>query len=160
MPPGIRLVQPGDERPLFDLCMEAYRENGWGGCDPTAVREVLGKAIAHDGMIMAVIPGPDRLEAVIGFQPARNWYGDAGSWYYVELLVFVHPLHRKSRHAVTLMRFAKWFEAIAEAPVLICSMPRGDAERKRRFFSRYGSLVTDVFMIGDGTFRYMKSEAA
>lgn len=161
-PVGIRLVRPGDERPVFDLCMEAFQENGWGGIDPQEVRAVIAKAIRGELFIIGVIPGPDGLEAVIGFQPARNWYGDAASWYYTELLVFVSKKHRRSRHAMTLLKFAQWFERVAAAPVLICLMAREGQQRKRKLLGRYGREVTNVFMIGDGTFRYAetKKEAA
>ncbi len=159
-PPGIRPIRPGDERGVFDLCMEAYRDNGWGGIDPTEVRSVIAKAIAGELFIIWIIPGPERIEAVIGFQPARNWYGDAASWYYQELVVFVHPSHRRSRHAATLLKFARWFEGVANAPVLICLMAREGQERKRKLLGRYGRECTNVFMIGDGTFRYAQAEAA
>lgn len=159
-PPGIRLVRPGDERAVFDLMMLAFQENGWGGIDPTEVRAVIAKAIAGQLFVIGVILGPDGLEAVIGFQPARNWYGDAASWYFTELLVFVHPEHRHSRHATTLLRFAQWFEQVANAPVLICLMAREGQERKRKLLARYGRECTNVFMLGDGTFRYAQQEAA
>lgn len=159
-PPGIRLVRPGDERAVFDLMMLAFQENGWGNCDPTEVRAVIAKAIAGQLFVIGVIPGPDGLEAVIGFQPARCWYADSNSWWYSELLVYVHPEHRRSRHFATLMRFTKWFEHIAQAPVLISVMPRDDFERKQKAFSRHGKLVTATFLIGSGEFRYAQAEAA
>lgn len=158
-PETVRLCRAGDEKPLFDLCMTAFGDNGWGGCDAAAVRSVISRAIKGE-VVMAVIPGPDRLEAVAGFQPSKLWYGDEASWFWTELLVFVHPLHRRSRHFSKLMQFTGWFAHIADAPVLISVMPKISFEAKQRVFSRYGKFVTATYSFGDGEFRYMKKEAA
>ncbi len=160
-PPGIRLARDGDQKPLFDLCMEAYSDNGWGGIDPVTVRDTIAKACRGETFAFGVIPGLDgRLEATLGLMPSRMWYGDQGSWWYSDMVIFVRKDCRRSRHFSKLMQFARWFEHIAQAPVLLSITPREDFERKHKAFSRYGRHLTSTFLIGSGQFRYMQQVAA
>lgn len=158
--PGIRLVEAGDRERLFDLFCQAHRENGFGGMDARVVRDVIDRAIKRDNYVIAVVPGPNRIEAVIGLQPNRLWYGDDASWYWTELLVYTHPDYRRSRHAMKLLRFAQWFECEALAPVFVSLMPVEDFARKERLFARFGKKQAVTFLIGDGSFRYMQQAKA
>src|SRR6185312_12189065 len=118
-PVGVRMAHDGDEAALFRVFLDAYKDNGWGGIDLDLVAEVARRACHGDTYIAAVVAGPDRLEAVIGLQPAKMWYGDAASWYWSDLLFYVHPKHRRSRHYARLFEFARWWEQKTAMPVVL-----------------------------------------
>ncbi len=156
-PKGLRLAVPGDERRLFDLCVFAHAENGWGTMSPDAVMDGIRKATNREGAVFAIIDGPERIEATLGMQLTCPWFCDANegkNWYWSELFWYVHPLHRRTRHAVKLFHFAQWWEKEVNSPVLISLMPRDDLERKEQFCSRFGTRIGATFLIGDGKHTY------
>jgi hypothetical protein len=152
---GLRWIEERDRDEIFETFLLAYEENGWGGIDHNVVRDVIDKAIRRESYPIVLTRGPQRIEAALGLQPNRMWYGDAASWWYSDLLVYVHPEHRRSRHFATLMRFARWFEEGVRTPVLLGVMAKEDQERKAKAYARYGRPVAQTFLIGSGTFRYM-----
>jgi hypothetical protein len=160
LPEGLRLAQPGDQKRLFDLCMTAYEENGWGDVDPEAVRETIEGAVWHDNSIFGIVPGPERIEAALGLYAQKTWYGGDGGWFWSELMFYVHPKHRRSGHDKKLSVFAEWWSAHASAPVVISLMPRERMAAKERLFTlRGGKRIGGIFVFGDPTFRYMADAA-
>ncbi|HEX3587806.1 MAG TPA: hypothetical protein VH024_17535 [Candidatus Angelobacter sp.] len=156
-PKGVRLAQAGDEKRLFDLCFIAHEENGWGSMDPETVNATIRKATQREGCVIAIIDGPERVEAAIGLQPTVPWFCKsdiATNWYWCELFWYVHPLHRRSRHAVKLFRFTQWWEEQIHAPVLISLMPREDLEKKEKLCARFGTHIGSTFLIGNGKKTY------
>lgn len=150
-PPGMRMAQPGDQAHLLDLFLHAHAENGWGGVNVAAAEAAIDSAIWHRGDVIAVAPGPTRIEAAIGLRLARLWYGTDADWFWTELLVYVHPDHRRSRHALRLLQFADWWAESSKIPVFINVQPRSDLGRKMRLFSRRGRLVGATFQFGVNT---------
>jgi GNAT superfamily N-acetyltransferase len=160
LPAGLRLAQHNDTQRLFDICKAAYRENGFGGMDDAAVYEVIDRAIRREGFIFALIDGPDRIEAVLGLQPCKMWYGGDNDWYWCELLFYVHPLHRRSRHAFKLFEFARWWERHFRTPVVISVFPTERLEGKEALFERYTTRrVGSFYLVGDGIFHTMPKVA-
>jgi hypothetical protein len=156
LPAGLRLTQQGDEEALFDLCETAYRENGFGHRDETAVRAVIDHAIARKTYVFGVIPGTNDIpiEATLGLQPSKLWYGTDQDWYWSELLFYVHPACRRSgHHATALFQFAAWWERATRTPVVISVFPTERLESKERLFSRYAQRVGSTWLFGDGQFR-------
>lgn len=148
-PAGVRLAQPGDEAGLLELFLLAHHENGWGGVDVQHVRRVIGMATGQneEGVVVGVIAGPERVEAALGLTLTKQWYGTDADWFWTEMLVYVHPEHRRSRHAVRLMRFAQWWGAESGKPVVISSSPVEGAAAKARFFSRFGAVCSVSFLV-------------
>lgn len=147
---GLRLARPGDEERLFDICLEAYRENGFAGIDQDNVRAIIGAACrSENGYVMAFVDGPACIEAVIGLQPQRSWFGDDASWFYTDLLAYVRAQFRASRHAVKLLRFAQWWAEQAGSPVLFNVFPREGFERKAAFFARFGRIAGVTVQFGE-----------
>jgi GNAT superfamily N-acetyltransferase len=149
-PKGLRIARPGDEDRLFALFMIAHAENGYGDVDHDHVKTVIAKACVGDNCIIALAEGPERIEAAIGLHPARRWYSTTNpkNYYSEDLLIYVHPLHRRSRHAVKLLQFAQWWEQETKIPVVLGLMPKDDFEDKERLFERFGRRVGSLFMIG------------
>jgi len=146
---GLRLARPEDEGRLLDICLEAYRENGFGGLDEDNVRAIIASACRGDTYVMALIDGPHCIEAVVGLQPARSWFGDDASWFWTDTLAYVRPEFRKSRHAVKLMKFLQWFSQQTGQCILFNVMPREGFERKVAFFARFGKIAGVTIKIGD-----------
>jgi GNAT superfamily N-acetyltransferase len=149
-PKCIRMAQQGDEDRLFAIFAVAHAENGYGDMDPERVRDAIAKGCVGDGNVIALVDGPERIEAVIALTPERRWYStDKPSNYYsTEMLIYVHPLHRRTRHAARLFRFAQWWEQETKLPVVLNLMPKEDFPGKERLFARFGRRVGASFMIG------------
>lgn len=159
LPDGLRLAQPGDQKRLFDFCLTAYAENGFGGIDHGEVRRVIEAVVWRDNCVFGIIDGPEKIEAGLGLLATKLWYGGEGDWFWSELLLYVHPQHRRSRHAAKLLQFADWWSRHSAAPVSISLTPADRLVAKERLFSRYGKRVGATFLIGDPTFRYMARAA-
>lgn len=149
-PKGLRPASKGDEDRLFALFCVAHAENGYGDIDPVVVKATIARGCIGDRVIIALVEGPERIEAAIGLQPMRRWYStDAPENYYSEdLLIYVHPLHRRSRHAAKLLQFAQWWEQKTGIPVVLGVMPKDALEGKEKLFARYGRRVGGLYMIG------------
>lgn len=152
-PKGMRLATAGDEKRLFDMFVVAHAENGYGDMDVKIVQDMIVKGCRNDGAVFGLIDGPERIEAVLGLWPRKAaWYNSdaAGNWYWTDLLLYVHPLHRRTRHAVKLFQFAKWAERALDAPVVLEVAPRDRLEDKERLFSRFGKRLGGAYLIGNG----------
>ena len=149
-PSGLRPAQPGDEARLYALFVTAHAENGHGDIDHEAVKSVIARICRGENSIAGIVDGPDRIEAAIALHPEKRWYStDAPeNWYHTDLLIYVHPLHRRSRHAVKLFQFAKWWEAETHMPVVLGLMPKDDLEEKDHLFARFGRRVGSLYLIG------------
>lgn len=148
-PKGVRMAQPGDEKRLYDLFVMAHAENGFGDMDPVVVQRAISKGCHREGVAIALIDGPERVEAVIGLMAEKRWYStDAPeNWFWTDMLLYVHPLHRRSKHAAKLFQFVKWWQAKIGMRVVIGVLAREDGERKKRLFGRQGREIGAVFEI-------------
>lgn len=149
-PQGLRMAVAGDEGRLFTLFCMAHAENGYGDLDPVPVKAAIERGCRGDGCVIAVVDGPERIEAAVGLHPEKRWYSTNApeNYYHSDLLVYVHPLHRKSRHAMKLLRFAQWWEQETGLPVMLGLMPKDDFKSKERLFEGFGRRVASVFLIG------------
>lgn len=142
LPSGLRFARPGDEERLFEFCEAAHADNGQGGMDAQKVRAVIAAACRGETYVVALVDGPERIEAAVGLQPMAPWYGDDTAWFWTDLFVFVHPLHRQSGHWRKLFRFVRWWAAKVGYPVILYIWPQnGDLMRKTALFARFGRIV-------------------
>lgn len=149
-PDGVRTIRAGDERRVFELCCIGHGENGWGMMDEETVRATIQKALSPSGIVMAIVDGPERVEALIGLQLVKPWYCsiDDENWHWSDLLFYVHPLHRRSRHAAKLLQFAGWW-AQHKHPVVLGMLPKDGLDRKEKLFGRYGKRIGSLFLFGN-----------
>jgi hypothetical protein len=149
-PKGVRLAQQGDERRIFDLFAMAHAENGFGDMDPAVVHAAIAKGCNREGVVIALIDGPERIEATLGLMAEKKWYcTDAPkNWYWTDMLLYVHPLHRRSRHALRLFQFARWWQSKIQMPVTLGVMAREEGDRKKKLFERQGREIGTVYEIG------------
>jgi len=149
-PDGIRLARQGDEQRLFAIFCVAHAEQGYGTMDEDVVRGKIALGCQGKGVIIGLVDGPERIEAVIGLTTEKPWYcaNVKENWYSTDLLIYVHPLHRRSRHARKLFRFAEWFENETKIPMILGLMPKDDFEEKERLFERHAKKVGVLYKIG------------
>jgi hypothetical protein len=107
-PPSVRIAGPADEKPLFDLLMLDLNESAR---DVAVISEE--RVLAHiragtrrKGGIVGVIDGPGVPVAVTILLPYQWWWSN--SHYIQEVVTFVHPDHRRSRHINDLIDFGRW----------------------------------------------------
>lgn len=149
-PSDLRMAAIGDEDRLYNLFVMAHAENGTGDFDPVTVKAVIHRGCRGESIAIALVDGSERIEAAIGVQPERRWYNTdaAENWYHTDILIFVHPLHRRSGHAMRLFQFAKWWEEHTKTPVVLGLMPKDGLEDKERMFGRIGRRVGGLYLIG------------
>lgn len=149
-PEGLRMAVPGDEGRLFHLFVMAHAENGYGDLDESVVKTAIERGCRGDGIVIGLVDGPERIEAAIGLHPERPWYctNAESNYHSADLLIFVHPLHRRSRHAVKLFQFAQWWERESKIPVVLGLLPKDDLEEKERLFEKFGRRVGSLYLIG------------
>jgi hypothetical protein len=150
-PTGVRLAVKGDERRVYDAFVVAHAENGFGDVDEKEVRANIAKACATaEGFVIAIIDGPERIEGVLGLRLNKLWYNSAenpANWFWHELIYWVHPLHRRSRHAAKLLKFGQWWGEQTKQRVVIELLPRDDLVEKEKLLSRFGSRIGGAFLV-------------
>lgn len=157
----MRLARPGDQSRLFDLCRTAFLSNdGFGGVDEARAREQIERACFMDPFVWGVIDGPERIEGVLGLEPCRTWYGGDDSWYWIDMILYVHPDHRAGRAGSRLLAFGEWFASVCKAPVIVGLMPQARMDAKINLFGRHGRQIGATFLLGEGRFAYANGEAA
>lgn len=100
----VRLANPDDEEGIMALCRMLHEENGLFPLDDDMVRDTIRKAFNKQGFI-GVIGAKDALEGIIYMVISNFWYSKKP--HLEELFNYVHPDHRKSEHAKSLIEFAK-----------------------------------------------------
>lgn len=148
-PVGVRLARPTDRFQLYDLARMAHRESGYGELDETTIQDIINRGCLGKGCVFAVIEGPGRIEATIGLRLEKRWYvtDAAENWHHQDILFFVHPDHRNSRHAAALFNFASWWEQETKMPVVLGVTFSSDAAARERLYSRIGRKIGALFLI-------------
>lgn len=125
-----------------------HADNGLCAMSPSKVMDLLHR-VCRGGQppaAIAIIEGPERIEAAICLDAMQHWYSD--DWFWVDRFIYVHPLHRKSRRVFTLLRFAEWWHQQTGAPVVLTIETQHDVARKAKLYSRFGRLIGGTFVIG------------
>jgi hypothetical protein len=111
--PDIRIADPSDTDRLRELCYLLHAEVGLLPLDEELVEELLYAFTSHQptphcanpGMAV-VVDGPDgRPVAVLTLRVNQLWYSRQP--FLEELFNFVHPQHRRSIYAKTLVKYAR-----------------------------------------------------
>lgn len=108
-PASVRIATEADEPAIMELLLADVAENAAriAVVDPDRIlmHVQLGTRLA--GGITAVIDGPaGKPVAVCVLYPQQWWW--SREWYFQEVVNFVHPEHRKSRHIHDLIAFERW----------------------------------------------------
>lgn len=79
----------------------------------------------------------------VGLVVCHLWWTD--DWHVDERFFFVHPDHRKSRHAERLISWCKGVQTQLAIPLVSCVFSTEDTERKVAFFKRHLPLIGAIF---------------
>ena len=142
-PSVIRKANPYDAPEIWRLFLQVHRENGLFTLSPLKVTEFMDRALhperipASDTGVRAqigVIGPPGRLEAVVFVLIAQFWYSD--EYHLEELLVYVDPECRKSRHAITCVGWMKLLSDQLGIPLLTGIISKDRTAAKIRLYDR------------------------
>lgn len=146
-PSTVRLARPEDEDLLFSLIIAANDEWSLGAMSNEKIRGVIWSALNDpppQRPVFGVIRGPRVIEGAIGMFPTEPWNSE--EIYLRAFFHFVLPAYRKSRHAVELRDFGKWFSEFAGMPILF-ELPHLDqTEVKARMYERGTDWVGGMFV--------------
>lgn len=149
-PSTVRLARAGDEELLIALICASDEEWSLGSRDLNKIRGVIWASIADTAdparPRFGVISGPSVIEGAIGLQPTEPW--NSSDPYIHSFFHFVHPLYRKSRHAVDLAQFGKWFADLAGMRLILELLHPERTEAKERLYGRQATRVGGLFMHG------------
>lgn len=104
-PSVVRAAVPQDEEGLMSLCRLLHAENAAFSRNDDKVRAMLRRAFAQQGAAIGVIGPSSAIEGAIILLISSYWYTD--DMHIEELFNYVHPDHRRSHHAKSLLYFAK-----------------------------------------------------
>jgi len=147
-PSVVRIAQPSDRDECWRLFLQGHQENGLFVLAPEKVEYVLYRCLfaaaipAHDlGLrgIIGVIGEPGQLEALALVTIGEYWY--TTDKHLEEMLVYVDPRHRKSRHARALITWMKRQAELTGIPLLTGVVSR---ERTSAKCSLYGRMLPKV----------------
>ncbi len=108
-PETVRMAGPQDEDAILALLLMDLRENAEhiAPIDEAKVLEHIRAGTRNRAGIVAVIDGPNKVPVAVTILHPFQWWWSKG-WYWFEIVNFVHPDHRKSRHIDDLLQFERW----------------------------------------------------
>jgi hypothetical protein len=130
----VRIADASCEEEAMRLCRELHEENGLFSLNEDKVRATLRKSFDRQGGILGIIGTPAKIEAMICMIISSFWYSDDP--HLEELFIFVCQEHRKSKHAVELIRFAKWAADEGKIPLVIGVISDERTAGKVRLYQR------------------------
>jgi hypothetical protein len=108
-PENVRIAVEKDEDAIYELLLQDLRENAVhvAPIDEDKIRDHITAGTRKRGGIVGVIDGIDgNPVAVVILVPNQWWWSRA---YYIQDIVnYVHPDHRTSRHIHDLIQFERW----------------------------------------------------
>lgn len=132
--PRVRVATMFDLEDLLQLGHELHEENGLMPLDEKLIAQGAVDAIQGKGSVIAVIGEPGKIEAAIHLAFQQFWY--TSNLHLAELWAYVRPAHRKSRHAVALLEFAKGMAKKFDVPLFIGVVSNTKTEAKVRMYRR------------------------
>jgi hypothetical protein len=121
----VRIAKPEDKMEVWRLFRQGHAENGQFNLAPQKVDFFLNRALSPDSIsplddgprgAIGVIGPAGALEAIAFVIFGSYWYSDER--HLEELLVYVDPAHRKSRHAIALVNWMKFQSDLTGLPLV------------------------------------------
>ena len=160
-PSIVTLARPGEEAKIFDFFVLAQLDNGFFPISSKKVIDVIMRACRNENASIGLIKdSKGNIEAASGITLECAWYSDV--YFLSELLNFVHPEHRRSRHAHALLKFQKDTALLLSkslgynVPIIPGILTRKRLEPKMRLFQREFQQVGALFIFNAGD--YMKPD--
>lgn len=139
--PPVRMAGPEDEDDLVKLCHMLHAENGLFKIDDDLVRDLVHCSIHRKPSVhfpylamIGVIGKPGEIQGSICLRIAQVYY--SRDFLLEELWNFVHPDHRKSNNARSLIRYAKRCADLLPLPLFISIVSNTRTEAKIALYER------------------------
>lgn len=129
----------------MELCHILHKENGRFNMDDDYVLSIIQRATRQHNGIIGVVGERDKLEGSICLLIDRFWY--SRDLHLEELWNFVHPDHRRSQHAKTLIGYAKNCSLSLDLALVIGVMSDERTEAKVRLYERQLGKPAGAFFI-------------
>lgn len=152
-PSTIRKATAFDAPEIWRLFLQLHRENGLFTLDPGKVTGFMDRAI-HPERIPTWDTGPraqigvigpqGRLEAVAFVLISTFWY--SSEFHLEELLVYVDPECRKSRHAIACIAWMKGLSDQLQIPLLTGIISKERTASKIRLYDRMLPRIGAFYM--------------
>lgn len=162
-PSIVHLARPGEEAKIFDFFVMSHSDNGFFPISAKKVIDVIMRACRHEMASIGLIKDEKgNIEAATGVTLESTWYSDV--YFLSEMINFVHPNHRKSRHIQALLRFQKDTADILSKtlgysiPIIPGILTRERLEQKMRLFQREFQQVGALFIYEPKGSTYMKPD--
>jgi hypothetical protein len=143
VPSVIRKATPMDAPEIWRMFLQLHRENGLFTIAPAKVTNFMDRAL-HPERIpswdtgpraqIGVIGLPGRLEALVFVLISSFWYSE--EFHLEELLVYVDPECRKSRHAVACVTWMKDLSDQLKIPLMTGIISKERTAAKIRLYDR------------------------
>lgn len=158
-PENVRAATTADELSILHLMRLDIAENAAHIAPLSEPRllEFVQTATRDFKATIGVIGAPGHIEGLIYLTPEQWWWSE--EWCLAERVSIVHPAHRGSRHAIDLLRFARWFvEVMRHNPevqiyLLASVVATKNALAKQVLFGRMLTRIGSVFAHPDPTIR-------
>lgn len=165
IPSVIRKATPLDAPEIWRLFLQTHRENGIFPLAPQKVTHFLDRAI-HPERIPSYDTGPraqigvvgpqGRLEAIVFILISSFWYSE--ELHLEELLVYVDPEHRKSRHAQACIGWMKALSDQLQIPLITGIISKERTASKIRLYDRQLPRIGAFYMYPKEDMELVKPE--
>lgn len=149
----VRPAHPEDYDEIWKLFRLLYKENAVFSMSEPKLNWILQRVLypqlipQNDTGLrgyIGVIGEPGNLEAFILMIIASYWYTD--ELHLEELATFVHPNHRRSRHAQALLNYSKKMSDAIGIPLLIGIISNKRTESKVRLYRKHFPEAGSFFL--------------
>lgn len=108
-PPTVRIATEVDEPAIMELLLADVRENAEkvAPAAPDRILRHVQCGTRKQGGFVLVIDGADKKPVAVSILVPMQWWW-SNSFYYQDMVTYVHPEHRTSRHAHSLIAAQQW----------------------------------------------------
>lgn len=152
----IRLGTPNDEKPMLELALKAWKENGIKNVNPEKMLGMLCPALHLWQGLVGIIGEPgEKIEAAILLRTVEMWYSN--DFIIEEKAIFVDPefrgknMHNRSQqqvgHARALCDFSKRVADELDLPLIIGVLSNERTKAKVRLYERQFGEPAGAFFL-------------
>lgn len=143
-PSVVRPATPEDYEQIWAMFRLLHQENGVFPMSQPKLEWILGRVLYPELIpqddtgirgYLGVIGPQGALEGFVLMVICAYWYTDA--LHLEELATFVHPNHRRSKHAQALLNYSKKMSDAINIPLLIGIISNKRTEAKVRLYRKY-----------------------
>lgn len=146
MPLEVRMAEPADRQPLWELMIMLHGENGLFSVSPTKVDAMLDRYYNRQGALVGVIGDVGSPVAAIYLEITQAVYSD--DYMLCEQFNFVHPDHRRSSYAKQLIAYAKRCSDGLTLPLMVGILSNKRTEAKMVLYDKWLTRAGGYYIYG------------